>query len=128
MADIKAVACNYAEGTKIFSLGTKAYIVNAFWGGNLPERVCLVGKSRGGRWIEKWEATWRLVNFRLVTLTDTHPARCIYPFWFSELSDPEEVLRRFKESARGERQRRGLDTNDAYLMKEIQELRRGDGN
>jgi hypothetical protein len=71
-ADQQVIACNYADPTKVASAGALAYVIPQF-GGNLPERVRLLVRSRGGRWVEKWEAMWRLDNFRLKTLPPEHP-------------------------------------------------------
>lgn len=66
------IACNYGESTKIAAKGARAYVVPQL-GGNLPERVLVLVRSRGGRWVEKWEATKRLADFRLKTLPPEHP-------------------------------------------------------
>ena len=70
--DRKAVACNYAIATKMVSLGSLAYLINENpgWGG---ERVQILARSRGGRWIRKWEASWRLHNFRFKTIPPENP-------------------------------------------------------
>lgn len=70
--DKKAVVCNYAVATKTSSLGSLAYLINENpgWGG---ERVQILARSRGGRWIEKWEAAWRLHNFRFKTIPPQKP-------------------------------------------------------
>ena len=70
--DHRAIACNYAEGTSVARLGAAAYVL---WpnpgGGN--DRVPLLVRSRGGRWIQKWEAMRRLCDFRLKTIPPGHP-------------------------------------------------------
>lgn len=70
--DRKAIVCNYVEGTSYVAKGAKAYIV-PWMGGNLPERIPVLVRSRGGRWIEKWESVRRLDNFRIKTLPPEHP-------------------------------------------------------
>lgn len=70
--DRRVIACNYAAPTSIATEGAKAYIIPQL-GGNLPERVRVLVRSRGGRWVEKWESVRRLDNFRLVTLPPEHP-------------------------------------------------------
>jgi hypothetical protein len=72
LPDRMAIVCNFADGTKTAKPGAKAYILPQL-GGNLPERVRLRFQSRGGRWIEKWEALGRLTNFRLTTIPPEHP-------------------------------------------------------
>lgn len=71
-ADRTVIACNYAEGTKIASLGALAYFCDGWTGGGY-ERVRVLVRSRGGRWVKKWESVKRLRNFRLKTLPASHP-------------------------------------------------------
>ena len=71
-ADQQVIACNYTEPTSVAAGGALAYVVPQL-GGNLPERVRVLVRSRSGRWVEKWEAIWRLDNFRLKTLPPDHP-------------------------------------------------------
>jgi hypothetical protein len=73
LPDRRAIACNYTEGTGVASEGAKAYVDTAYIGGNLPERVHLLARSRGGRWVKKWENMRRLDNFRFKTLPPEHP-------------------------------------------------------
>jgi hypothetical protein len=70
--DRKAIACNFLEATKIATQGAKAYLVNPNpgWGN---ERVTVLARSRGGRWVQKWENTRRLGNFRVVTICPQDP-------------------------------------------------------
>jgi hypothetical protein len=70
--DRKVIACNYDSGRRAVAQGALAYVLPQL-GGNLPERVRVLVRSRGGRWIEKWENVRRLVNFRLKTLPPEHP-------------------------------------------------------
>lgn len=97
--DLKAIVCNYIVPTKIVALGARAYVVTMYLGGNLPERVMVVVRSRGGRWVEKWESMRRLDDFRLATIPPGHPRYgdervCVLP-------DPErlgEKLRRLTKA------------------------------
>ena len=70
--DHRAIACNYAEPVGVAAEGALCYVR---WpnpgGGN--DRMQLLVRSRGGRWIEKWEAISRLQNFRLKTIPPDHP-------------------------------------------------------
>jgi hypothetical protein len=70
--DRRAIACNVIEPTKTASTGALAYVR---WNnpGNGDDRIPLLIRSRGGRWIEKWEDMRRLGNFRLKTLPPEHP-------------------------------------------------------
>jgi hypothetical protein len=70
--DIRLIACNYRQATSVAALGALAYVLPQL-GGNLPERVRVVVRSRGGRWVEKWEALRRLHNFRVKTIPPEHP-------------------------------------------------------
>lgn len=72
MRDKKAVACNYAIATKVCRLGALAYLINENpgWGG---ERVQILARAHGGRWVKKWEAAWRLHNFRFKTIPTASP-------------------------------------------------------
>ena len=72
MNEFKAIACNYAEATKTASVGAIAYVTLSN-PGNAHERIFIVTKSRGGRWIAKWERTTRLNNFRLKTVVEGSP-------------------------------------------------------
>lgn len=71
-ADITVIACNYTQATNVVSNGSKAYVDPVYLGGNLPERMRVLVRSRSGRWIEKWEDTRRLSNFRLKTIPPQH--------------------------------------------------------
>jgi hypothetical protein len=70
--DRKVVQCNYAVPTKIAAQGARAYVVypNA---GNGHDRIGILVRSRGGRWVEKWEDSRRLRDFRVKTLPPEHP-------------------------------------------------------
>lgn len=70
--DHKALACNYAEPISEAAKGALAYVRWPNWGGG-NDRVPLLVRSRGGRWIEKWEAMHRLMNFRIKTIPPEHP-------------------------------------------------------
>jgi hypothetical protein len=65
--EFKAITCNYRIATKTNSLGAKAYVTGG-WGGGGWERIRVVSRSRGGRWIEKWDDSRRFANFRLTTV------------------------------------------------------------
>lgn len=65
--DRYAIACNYTMATKTATKGTKAYVILSN-PGNGGDRVQIRFRSRGGRWISKWEDTRRLGNFRRKTI------------------------------------------------------------
>lgn len=73
-ADVFAVACNYREATKIAAKGARAYLLWTTGGNDYVDQQVRV-RSRGGRWITKWERAKRLTNFRSVTLPKGDPLR-----------------------------------------------------
>lgn len=72
MNDKRVIACNYAVGTSEFRPGALCYVSLPNRGNN-AESIRIRGRSRGGRWITKWEKAWRLINFRWKTLPPEHP-------------------------------------------------------
>lgn len=70
--DRKVIQCNYVEGTKIAAVGARAYVI---WTnkGNGGDRVYILVRSRGARWVKKWETRTRLTNFRVKTIPPEHP-------------------------------------------------------
>jgi len=72
MSDRRAIACNYRESTNVAAAGALAYISNTNFD-NAAERVELLVRSRSGHWIQKWQNTRRLTNFRVVTIPPEHP-------------------------------------------------------
>lgn len=65
-----AIACNFLEGTNVASKGALAYVVGTSGG---AERIDILVRSRGGRWVKKWESFKRLGNFRAKTIPPRHP-------------------------------------------------------
>lgn len=74
-ADIWAVACNYREDTKAVRDGARAYLVWTSGGGFTAGGQQVRARSRGGRWITKWERVRRLTNFRATCIPAGHPLR-----------------------------------------------------
>lgn len=70
--DKKVVQCNFAVGTNIAPEGARAYVVRPN-PGNGNDRILILVRSRGARWVEKWENTARLTNFRVKTIPPEHP-------------------------------------------------------
>jgi hypothetical protein len=70
--DFRVIACNVIEPTGTAVGGALAYVrwLNP---GNGNDRLPLLIRSRGGRWIDKWESVRRLDNFRLKTIPPEHP-------------------------------------------------------
>lgn len=71
-ADRHVVQCNYASGTSPVAARARAYLVRANPGGG-NDRIVVLARSRGGRWVERWEDIRRLENFRRKTLPPEHP-------------------------------------------------------
>lgn len=67
-ADIYAVQCNFREGTKVCPAGGRAYVIGVH-----DDAVWLLARSRGGRWVKKWERFRRVHNFRKKTITPKDP-------------------------------------------------------
>ena len=67
MDEIRAVACNYIMSTSACSKGAKAFVLGEN-PGNGNDRIRVLARSRGGRWIEKYEDSRHLGNFRVVTV------------------------------------------------------------
>lgn len=88
--DYKAIRCNYAEGTNIASTGATAYVLHMNYG-NANDRLHVLVRSRGGRWVEKWESTKRLTNFRVTTIPPGHPlyGRVGYPETNAEITEKD---------------------------------------
>lgn len=72
MADLHVIACNYRDGTKIAAGSALAYVCWTNPGGG-NDRIPVLARSRGGRWVRKWEAMHRLRNFRFKTVPAEHP-------------------------------------------------------
>lgn len=66
--EVVAVACNYAAGTKIARDGARCYLLWRTGGDN--RRCQVLVKSRGGRWVTKWEPIVMLDHFRLVRVPE----------------------------------------------------------
>lgn len=65
-SSVRVIACNYAEATKIAKRGAKAFLIEPYDG----ERVELYVRSRGGRWVRKWEQHKRTCNWRVVSVVE----------------------------------------------------------
>lgn len=70
--DRRVVQCNYAEGTSIAASGARAYVALSN-PGHGHDRIEILVRSRGGRWVKKWERRQRLTDFRVKTLPPEHP-------------------------------------------------------
>lgn len=85
--DKKIIACNFRQGTSVARKGALAYLLSDNRG-NGSDRVEILIRSRGGRWVEKWEDIRRLENFRVKTIPSEHflysYSRAGYGFWLPE--------------------------------------------
>lgn len=72
MTDRLVIQCNYAEGTKIAPEGARAYLALTN-PGNANDRIQVLVRSHGARWVRKWESMKRLSTFRVKTLPPEHP-------------------------------------------------------
>ena len=70
--DKRVVACNYRAPARVAVTGARCYVLNPNYGMGCA-RVRLLLRSRGGRWIDKWEDTRRLANFRVKVVPPEHP-------------------------------------------------------
>jgi hypothetical protein len=70
MSDKRVIACNYKVGNPAVSGGSKAY-VEMVAGDGLS--LCVLVRSRGGRWVRRWERIKKMENFRFKTLPPEHP-------------------------------------------------------
>jgi hypothetical protein len=70
--DRLVVQCNYATATGVAAAGARAYLTRDNPGG-YHDRVMILVRSRGGRWVEKWESIARLGEFRVKVIPPDHP-------------------------------------------------------
>lgn len=80
MTDRKVVQCNLTETTNIAPAGARAYVVLTNPGGG-HDRIQVLVRSHGGRWVEKWENMRRLADFRVKTLPPEHPLYANERIW-----------------------------------------------
>ena len=78
--DRRAVQCNYVVPVSAAAAGARAYLVRPNPGGG-DDRIVILVRSRGGRWIEKWEDIRRLENFRCKTMPPGHPLYADERIW-----------------------------------------------
>jgi hypothetical protein len=100
----RVVQCNYAEGTAAVADGARAYVVLAN-PGNADDRIEVLARSRGGRWIRTWADIRRLHDFRCKTLPPEHPLYADERLWDYE---PDAMAARLqvassRDARRGDR-------------------------
>lgn len=76
----KVIACNLRLARKEFSRGSLAYAIFLNYG-NANESIQVCGRSRSGRWIEKFEAIGHLENFRVKTISSESPLWDRSEYW-----------------------------------------------
>jgi hypothetical protein len=92
--DYRVMVCNMTTPTKIYTEGTKLYVVNPNRG-NGGDHIEVYGRSRGGRWVHKWESAKRLGNFRFKTIPPEHPLYKSCSFFISTwLTDDDLTMLR----------------------------------
>jgi hypothetical protein len=77
------VQCNYTAAVSVAAAGARAYLVLPNPGGG-DDRIMILVRSRGGRWVGKWESIRRLGNFRCKTLPPEHPMHTDERLWDHE--------------------------------------------
>lgn len=70
--DRRVIQCNLTTSQKTAVKGARAYVVLTNGGGG-SDRIVILLRSRGGRWIEKWQDIRTLENFRAKTIPMGHP-------------------------------------------------------
>lgn len=70
--DLRVVQCNYTETTNVAAAGARAYVMGTNEG-NGNDRIRVMVRSHGARWVEKWESGARLKDLRLKTIPAEHP-------------------------------------------------------
>lgn len=91
-ADKRVIACNVAQASGVFATGARAYVRYTVG----DDRLSVLGRSRGGRWVGIWQALERLENFRVVTLPPAHP---LYHYELHE-HDVDRLAARLSDVAR----------------------------
>lgn len=71
-SDRRVIQCNFTETTNVAPKGARAYLIRLN-PGNGNDRIIILVRSHGSRWVEKWESITRLNNFRIKTLPPNHP-------------------------------------------------------
>lgn len=96
--DRLVVQCNYAEPVSVAAKGARAYLVRPNPGGG-NDRIVILVRSRGGRWVEKWEDIRRLAGFRVKKLPPQHPLFGDERIWDYDAPDMAARLRAAAEAA-----------------------------
>lgn len=79
--DLRVVQCNIAAPTKVATRGSRAYLVRLNPGGG-DDRIVVLVRSRGRRFVQKWENIKNLTDFRVKTVPPEHPM-----YHFADLID-----------------------------------------
>lgn len=91
----RAIQCNLTAGQKTATKGARAYVTLPNGGGG-SDRIEILLRSRGGRWIEKWQDIRTLADFRVKTIPLGHPLYHDQRIWFDY--EPELWTGRLNEA------------------------------
>lgn len=72
LPDRRVIQCNVTHPTKTAVAGARAYVILTNHGSG-HDRIEVLVRSRGGRWIEIWQNIRGLDSFRVKTLPPEHP-------------------------------------------------------
>jgi hypothetical protein len=110
------IACNYLDATKAASLGAAAFVARLN-GGNANDRIQVLVRAHGGRWVKKWEPTFRLGCFRVKLLPPAHP-RFADPRLLTESSksNAKSTAKYLGSISKSEREKLKLPNYDAEAL------------
>lgn len=108
-ADRRVVACNVYD-VSYAQDGARSYLIAPAAGAAIPgeDRVELLVRSYSGRMVRHWEPTFKLTNFRTITLPPEHPLYGDDQLWDYESEAQAESLSKRAEAERQRRRERGL--------------------
>jgi hypothetical protein len=120
--DKQAIQCNYTETTSAVANGSRAY-VTLLNPGSGNSRIMVIARSRGGRFVEKWENIRRLDNFRIRTVHHSDPLYHNHRLYIlGDLDRALLILRESKEYL--ERPKSERQEREAYSVTTSAELSR----
>lgn len=81
------IACNHA-GNRYIKNGALAFVRYGNPGSG-HDRIPVIVRTRGGRWVSKWTRMDKLSNFRLKWVYESHPVWRYFPVsWESKNEQP----------------------------------------
>jgi hypothetical protein len=69
--DRQVIQCSYLDDTPFAPRGARAYVVRINPASG-HDRIVVLARTHGNRWVQRWENTLRLGDFRVVTLQPGH--------------------------------------------------------